>query len=813
MLTFSKKVLMLPLFVCLLLLFPFSCNRSPPVKAARRTSDNRKLHRLGHKPYLLYMQHHVADAIPLYVQAAEKANSLGDYEMVAKFLINAGGCQLIIFRYQEALTTMERARRAAERTGDVDFIATSNANIASLYMQMSNTTGATQAGERALAVLREGHPQYARLILALGQVKAEQHDLEHAEPLLQRAIDGAYRTKDPDTAAWAWDYLGYRYTLEHRLPEAERALTESLRLRKMFKLPDLGSSFYHMAALRSEQNRPREATALLDAAVEEIVHPGNVTPSWNIYFARGQLLAKSGDATGAWKSLEKAVALARDWRTEVVANDANRTSAEAALSELYSLYIDVGNRYAAAKGLNLSRETFQAAEENRATSLRALAERETGWHTKLPVRYWETLALLQEGERSLMQQDTPEKRKQIAQLRAVLDELEAASGVPTISATEPAGLATQKKLDGNTVLFSFQLGDKASWVWTVTKQDIAVFPLPSREQLRSEIHEFQDCVRRGASCAEQRGASLYGILFGKLPERFTAPERWLFSLDQELFSLPMSALVMRYSGGKPVYLGAVHAIQATPGALMYAASRRRPAFEGPLLGVGDPIYNRADSRWSAGTQNAGIGFVSENEPLGVGKGPSFHFARLWGTAEEVRAVSQTWGHPGGAVLTGAEASRERLWSELDKHPTIIHFATHILEANDQLHTGWIALSMAENGTPEFLSPADISARRLAGGLVILNGCSSGMGEIRPASGLMGLTRAWIAAGASDVLATRWPGPDEDGHFFVHFYRSLKEFPEKGPSFALLAASRKSIQEGGWRAKPQFWASYFLTGTD
>ncbi len=804
---------MLPLLVCLLLLLPFSCKRSPQIKVARRVSDNRKLHRFGHKPYLLYSQHHVADAIPLYLQAASKANALGDNEMVAKYLINAGGCQLLVFRYQDALSTMERARRAAERTGDNDFIATANANIASLYMQMSNTTGATQAGERALAVLREGHPQYARLVLALAQVMAEQHDLEKAEPLLRSAIDGAYRTEDPDTAARAWDYLGYRYTLEHRLPEADSALTESFRLRKMFKLSDLGSSFYHLASLRSEQNRPREATALLDSAIEEIRNPGNVTPSWNIYFERGRLLAKSGDPAGAWMSLEKAVALARDWRTEVVANDANRTSAEAALSDLYSLYIDVGNRYAAATGLNLARETFQAAEENRATSLRALAERETGWHTKLPVRYWETLSLLQEGERSVMQQDSLAKRKNIAQLRAVLDELEAASGVPTISAVEPAGVSTQKKLDQNTVLLSFQLGEKASWVWTVTKHDIAVFPLPPRDALKSEIHDFQDCVRRGASCAEQRGAALYNVLFGKLPERFTAPERWLFSLDQELFSLPMSALVVRFSNGKPVYLGAVHAIQATPGALMYAASNRRPAFKGPLLGIGDPVYNRADPRWSAAGQNSGIGFVSENDQLGAGTANSFHFARLWGTAEEVRAVAQTWAQTGSTVLTGASASRERLWSELDKKPAIIHFATHILEANDQLHTGWIALSMGENGTPEFLSPADISARRLAGGLVILNGCSSGMGEIRPASGLMGLTRAWIAAGASDVLATRWPGPDEDGHFFVNFYRSLKDFPEKGPSFALLSACRKSIQEGGWRAKPQFWASYFLTGTD
>lgn len=806
---FRKKAALVSLAVCAIVLLSCSCKRRPLGPIKQRISENRKLHRFSHQIYLVYSQHRVAAAIPLYFQAAAQATALGDYESVAKFLINAGGCQLIIFRYQDALGTMERARRAAEKTGDPDFIATANANIASLYMQMSNSAGATQAGERALAVLREQHPQYARVVIPMAQILAEQHDLKGAEPLIRRAIDGAYRARDTDTAAWAWDYLGYRYTLEHRLPEADRALTESLRLRKMFHSGDLGSSFYHLAGLRSEQGRNREARALLNSAIEEIRNPGNVTPSWNIYFARGQLLAKSGDRKGAWESLGKAVELARDWRTEIVANDANRTSAETALSDLYALYIEVGNTYAASQGISFARETFQAAEENRATSLRALAERETGWHNKLPARYGETLALLQDGERAVMQQDSKEARQNIAELRAVLDELEAASGVPTISAVEPAARATQKRLDSGTVLLSFQLGANTSWLWAVTKKDIAVFPLPSRNIIKSQIHEFQSCMRRGAPCAEQKGAALYGTLFGNLPDRFTLPQRWLFSLDQELFSLPMSALVVRFASGKPVYLGATHALQATPGALMFAASHHQPDFHGPLLGLGDPIYNRADPRWLQATE---IGFVSANQQY-EGSGTSFHFARLWGTADEIRAIAKTWTHSDNLVLTGAAASRERLWAELARKPAVIHFATHILEANDQLHTGWIALSIGADGRPEFLSPAEISATRISTGLVVLNGCSSGMGEIRAASGLMGLTRAWIAAGASNVLATRWPGPDDDGQFFVNFYQYLRDFPEKGPSFALLFACQKSIKEGGWRAKPQFWASYFLIGTD
>jgi CHAT domain-containing protein len=778
----------------------------------QKRSEKRLLRRKLRAIYPLYSQHKLTEAISAYLSAAEESIKQRDFESASKLLLNAGGCQLAIFRYQDAFGTMERARQAANRTGDRDVIAMANANIATLYLQMNNSSGAAQAADRALANLREGNPFFSAVIIPIAQVRAEQNDLAHAEPLLRRGIDAAYSAGTLNTAASAWDYLGYRYTLAHRLPEADRALTESLRLRKMFHLADLGSSYFHLAMLRSDEGQTKAATALLNSAVEEVQKPGNATPAWNIFFARGRLLAKTGDQAGAWANLGKAVQLARNWRAELVANDANRTSAETALADLYSLYIQVGNQFADSHNISLARETFDAAEENRATSLRALAERETGWHNKLPAQYWEALSQFQDAEELVLKEDSTQHRVDVARLRAQLDDYEAAAGMLKKLAVQSAASATQAKLNNNTVFLSFYLGEQKSWLWAVTRQDIRVYPLPSRAALTPQIRRFQECVRRGAPCAEDKGEVLYRELFSQLPEQFTSRERWLFSLDQELFGLPMAALVIR-QGLKPVYLGATHALQATPGALIYARAVQAPEFRGPLLGVGDPIYNRADSRWRTDPLRARLGFVSKNDSVGDPTSSSFYFARLWGAADEVRAVANTWDASSSIVLTGEAASRQRLWSELARKPAVVHFATHILEADDQLHTGWIALSMGANGTPEFVSPAEISVRRLSASLVVLNGCSSGLGEVRAASGLMGLTRAWIAAGASDVLATRWPGPDENGSFFIEFYRSLKQFPEKGPSFALLSACRKSIAEKGWRAKPQFWASYFLTGTD
>lgn len=514
------------------------------------------------------------------MEAARQAGALGDNAAETKFLINAGGCQVLVFRYQDALATLERARKATERSGNPDNIASANANIASLYQQMGNYKAAEIAGERALSVLREGHPQYSRVIIPLAQVQAEEKHFQTAEMLFRRAINGAYQTGDMDTVAWAWDYLGNRYCLEHRFDEADRALTESLRIREMFRLSDLGSSYDHLGMVRSGQGQYRSAKFLFDSAIKELQRPGNITPAWEIYRERGKFYAKSGDLESAWTNLGKAVKLARGWRTAVIANDANRTSAETELSELYALYVEVGNRYGARYGVNLARETFQAAEENRATSLRALTERETGWHNKLPPLYWDKLAELQDAERNVIQEDSADSRAVAAHLRALLDEMEAAAGAPQHSVKEPAALATQKKLDGETVLLSFYLGERSSWLWAVTREDISVFPLPSRAEITGRVREFEEYVRRGSPRADAAGLELYKVLFGVLPERYSRPERWLFSLDQELFSLTMPALVVRFESGRPIYLGATHALAATPGALMFAATTRHADFSG-----------------------------------------------------------------------------------------------------------------------------------------------------------------------------------------------------------------------------------------
>ena len=106
-------------------------------------------------------------------------------------------------------------------------------------------------------------------------------------------------------------------------------------------------------------------------------------------------------------------------------------------------------------------------------------------------------------------------------------------------------------------------------------------------------------------------------------------------------------------------------------------------------------------------------------------------------------------------------------------PSVLHFAVHVLRAPDQTTNAMIALGLDETGASEFLGPAEIPTWKGDADLVVLSGCGSGVAVAPPATGLMGLTRAWLMAGAASVVASRWSTPDDSGELFRKFYEHLQ----------------------------------------
>ena len=143
---------------------------------------------------------------------------------------------------------------------------------------------------------------------------------------------------------------------------------------------------------------------------------------------------------------------------------------------------------------------------------------------------------------------------------------------------------------------------------------------------------------------------------------------------------------------------------------------------------------------------------------------------------------------------------------------MLHFAVHVVSPPDRPQEAALALSL-KNGVPELLTPEAIATFRLPGTLVVLSGCSSNQGQAVPSAGLLGLSRAWLLAGAEAVIASSWPTPDDSGRFFSLFYSHLHAATSGTLSQrAALALAQTQVElqhSQGYTSSPSYWAAYSI----
>jgi CHAT domain-containing protein len=194
-------------------------------------------------------------------------------------------------------------------------------------------------------------------------------------------------------------------------------------------------------------------------------------------------------------------------------------------------------------------------------------------------------------------------------------------------------------------------------------------------------------------------------------------------------------------------------------------------------------------------------------------------ARLAGSGREISASMRAWdsSSSNNLFLSGSDATVGRLRDALARRPSVLHFATHFLPSAGPTPQALLALSLGRGGSPEVLGPAEISRWRYDLGAVVLSGCGSARAGILPAEGLMGMTRAWLAAGAHSVIASLWSTADDNGDLFVPFYRrlaGLKTEPRTGAAAeALRQAQLEMLHSDSWHARPAYWAAYFVVGKE
>jgi CHAT domain-containing protein len=167
-------------------------------------------------------------------------------------------------------------------------------------------------------------------------------------------------------------------------------------------------------------------------------------------------------------------------------------------------------------------------------------------------------------------------------------------------------------------------------------------------------------------------------------------------------------------------------------------------------------------------------------------------------ADEARTVSKHL--PGASVRVGEEATLTALWSEAPGRGAL-HLACHGLFRADnpmfsalKLHDGWLLAS-------------DAMGLDLDGALVALSACESGRSEVVGGDEILGLTRAFLGAGAATLAVSLWLVQDETtADLMGDWYERLRAGEQPA---AALRAAQLELKE--WHPHPYYWAPFVLIG--
>jgi CHAT domain-containing protein/Tfp pilus assembly protein PilF len=429
----------------------------------------------------------------------------------------------------------------------------------------------------------------------------------------------------------------------------------------------------------------------------------------------------------------------------------------------------------------------------------------------------------------------------------------------TLTQPHPADLEDlqQKVLDDKTLLLEYALGDEHSYLWVVSRSDMVSYELLPRAQIESSARRMyglllacqpvlgETSAQRQARVSEAESqywteaAQLSEMVLGPAAERLV-DNRLLVVADGALQYIPFGALTVPQGAAHHHDAGASdletasddrlplvleHEIVSLPSAstlwvLRRDAARREPAPKTVAI-LADPVFEKDDPRVHTGNLAPSVppaeqpSSAEPGQPLPgiVSTGLEGGFIRLMGSRDEAEAIMALAPEGGGLKIVGFEASRVKATSPELSQFQIVHFATHGILNSEHPELSGIVLSLVDaNGQPQdgFLRLQDVYNLNLPAELVVLSACNTGLGKEVKGEGLIGLTRGFMYAGASSVMASLWRVDDDaTTELMKHFYRGVLKDGLR-PAAALREAQIRMWGQKRWRS-PYFWAGFVLQG--
>ena len=339
-----------------------------------------------------------------------------------------------------------------------------------------------------------------------------------------------------------------------------------------------------------------------------------------------------------------------------------------------------------------------------------------------------------------------------------------------------------------TLLF-YWLGEQQSWLWAITPRKTQVFALPSQRTIAQTVERYRQELlgpEDPLSTKNADGLGLYQMLVAPAKELLAPGGKVVVLCDGVLSELNFETLLVDSGNPNetPHYWVDDADVVSAPSLLMLARATPEKNAGGRLLLVGDAVS------------------------------PGPDYPELPNAPVEMREIEKHFRPQDATVFARGNANAAAYLSSDPQRFAYIDFVAHgVASRTDPLDSA-IILSRTETdsraGTEDSfkLYAREIMQHPIDAQLVTIAACYGGGTRSYAGEGLVGLSWAFLRAGAHNVIGALWEVSDESAPRLMDaLYQGLHDgLP---PSTALRAAKLKLLHGNGEFRRPFFWGSFQL----
>ena len=326
------------------------------------------------------------------------------------------------------------------------------------------------------------------------------------------------------------------------------------------------------------------------------------------------------------------------------------------------------------------------------------------------------------------------------------------------------------------------------------------------------------------------GKELYALFFTPVEDLIASKKRVVIVPDGILNFLPFETLIHP----DDTYLVETHMVQYIQSLSVASLikSRRYSPDRKTMAAFGGAVYAPASYPADMMVSESLLAGIRNDSILAQEKGQSVRsafeklgiagFDNLPATLAEVQAIKQLL--PDAAVYTGPEVVESKIKilsaeGNLKRYKTL-HFATHGLVVPEIPELSSLVLSeetKSGSGEDGFLTMREIAGLDLNADFVNLSACQTGLGKLYGGEGVVGLSQAFLIAGANSLSVSLWPVADESTmQFMAGLYELIikKNMPYAEAMCLMKNTFINSSNQGTGRrdfSHPFFWAPFVYYG--